>query len=236
MTPNTANVSLPPSQNYASNPPTKGSTPAPDRGLPPHLANRAPQSNATSPPPAASGNGKDSPAPDSPTSTKLNGAGSAEKAEREKAKKKEKKERKDRERAEKAEREKAETPKPESAVPASVSAADSLGKTESEGGRESPREELKSPVTDAGSGGLRTPKLSRPPRNPWTIFMRMQVQATEPEVREFFGEAASGVCLHFPFHVKHPMFMVTRLPKSTGQSPTRAGHAWHILSLGTRRP
>ncbi|KAF9458002.1 hypothetical protein BDZ94DRAFT_1201831 [Collybia nuda] len=192
-TPVTANVSLPSSQNHAGTPPTKGSTPAPERGVPPHLANRTPQSNVTPPPAAATGNGKDSPAPESPSSAKLNGVGSAEKVEREKAKKKEKKERKDRERAEKAEREKAETPKPESAVPASLSAAENLGKSESEGGRDSPREELKSPVTDAGSGGLRTPKLTRPPRNPWTIFMRMQVQVTEPELREFFGEAASGI-------------------------------------------
>lgn len=200
-TPNSTTVALPTTapQHSApgtlSQPPTKGSTPAPapDRAVPAHFSNSnnasTTQSYSSTPPPGtAISPGKESPAP------KMNGASpsaNAEKAEREKAKKKEKKERKDKEKAERVEREKAEkedTPRSASTpvLPESSSVPESAQRGE----------EVKSPVTTdgAGSTGIRTPKTGRPPRNPWTIFMRMQVAATEPELREFFGEAKSGVC------------------------------------------
>jgi len=200
-TPNSTSIALPttaPPHNAAgtlSQPPTKGSTPvsAPDRAVPLHLSNynnpSTPQSYTSTPPPRATiSPGKESPA------IKVNGTSpgaNAEKAEREKAKKKERKERKDKERVEKTEREKAEkedTPKSASTpvLPESTSVQESVG---------AQRGEVKSPVTTdgAGSTGVRTPKTGRPPRNPWTIFMRMQVAASEPELREFFGEAKGGV-------------------------------------------
>jgi hypothetical protein len=54
-------------------------------------------------------------------------------------------------------------------------------------------EDVKS--TTEGSTGARTPKTGKPPRNPWTIFMRMPgtIQFTEDDIREFYGEAKSGV-------------------------------------------
>jgi hypothetical protein len=120
------------------------------------------------------------------------GANNAEKAEREKAKKKEKKERKDKERAERVEREKGEkddTPRSASTpvLPESASMQENPNVQRAE--------EVKSPVTTDGGGstGVRTPKTGRPPRNPWTIFMRMQVTVTELELRDFFGEAKGGV-------------------------------------------
>ncbi|KAJ3486069.1 hypothetical protein NLJ89_g11845 [Agrocybe chaxingu] len=59
-------------------------------------------------------------------------------------------------------------------------------------------ERNKSPVSqpgEAGSTGTRTPKTGKPPRNPWTIFMRMapHTQVVESEIREFFGEAKDGI-------------------------------------------
>ncbi|KAF8171818.1 hypothetical protein BJ912DRAFT_1065992 [Pholiota molesta] len=46
-----------------------------------------------------------------------------------------------------------------------------------------------------GSTGARTPKTGKPPRHPWTVFMRMapQIQISEAEIREFFGEAREGI-------------------------------------------
>jgi hypothetical protein len=121
-------------------------------------------------------------------------------------KKKEKKERKDKERAERAEREKAEkdgaggeekkdeastpdvAPKSSSTPPPEPSTSAGAGDAAKPGDVD----ELKSPATD-GSTGVRTPTSKRPPRNPWTLFMRMSVSANEAELKEFFGEAKGGV-------------------------------------------
>ncbi|TFK43129.1 hypothetical protein BDQ12DRAFT_622014 [Crucibulum laeve] len=183
-TPTSATAALPTVNVNGSFPPTKGSTPVPERPAPPHLT----PSTATPPPDATTG--KDSPVP------RVNGATPVDKAEREKQKKKEKKERKDKERA--AEREKAAdnkgsreggagTPDPT----AQKGAPTPEPSTSAVEGKEA--EELKSP-TD-GSSGLRTPKTGKPPRHPWTIFMRMPqtVPVTEAEIRDFFGEAKGGI-------------------------------------------
>jgi hypothetical protein len=53
--------------------------------------------------------------------------------------------------------------------------------------------ELKSPATE--STGVRTPTGRRVARNPWTLFMKMTISASEGELKEFFGEAQSGVSL-----------------------------------------
>ena len=206
-TPNSTTVALPATAlqpnapSTPNKPPNKGSTPAPgpERAVPPHLpsSNNASstQSYSSTPPPVtATSPDKESPAP------KTNGASpgpNTDKAEREKAKKKEKKERKDKERLEREKAEKEGTPR----------SASTPVLTESAGVQESVQrgEEVKSPVTPdgAGSTGMRTPKTGRPPRNPWTIFMRMQVPATETELREFFGEAKNGVSLNnFPVCTK----------------------------------
>ena len=101
-------------------------------------------------------------------------------------------------------------------------------------------DEVKSPVTDGtGSTGMRTPKTGRPPRNPWTIFMRMQVAATEPELREFFGEAKSGVCCVFSCltlgYEGHDYSFDCRSHGLIGLFHTLAGQDWHMSSSEMRR-
>ncbi|KAG5650091.1 hypothetical protein H0H81_000800 [Sphagnurus paluster] len=175
-TPNTTNDALP----NTSQPPTKGVTPQ-SPALP---------SQPSSPAPT----GKDSPV------LKVNGTTPSEKAEREKIKKKEKKERKERERAEreKAEKDK-ETGTPRSGstptlpeVPVSSTSAPEVAGP-------------KSPLTETGSSGVRTPKSGKPQRNPWTIFMRMPSHLTvmDADVKEFFGEARDKIMkIHWP--MQHP--------------------------------
>jgi len=59
-----------------------------------------------------------------------------------------------------------------------------------------PVEDVPSPVE---SNGTRTPTSRKPSRNPWTLFMKMQVGADEAEVRGFFGEHGSGIIrVHYP--------------------------------------
>ena len=51
-----------------------------------------------------------------------------------------------------------------------------------------------SPVAETASGGSQTPVGRRGSRNPWTLFVKhLPVPVTEEEIREFFGEAATGV-------------------------------------------
>ncbi|KAG6885783.1 hypothetical protein C0993_009888 [Termitomyces sp. T159_Od127] len=185
QTPSQSNATLPPSN--MSQAPTTAPTPAPVA---------APDATRSTSPPAAAPMEKGSP------TNKVNGANAAEKTEREKAKKKEKKERKERERAEKEKEKKDEkeggTPQntntsalPESGSGATVSS--DMGP--------------KSPVTESGSSGMRTPKTGKPPRHPWTIFMRMPTgfSTTDAEVKEFFGEARDKIMkIHWP--AAHPHF------------------------------
>ncbi|KAJ3999910.1 hypothetical protein F5050DRAFT_1804604 [Lentinula boryana] len=170
-----------------------------DRAVPPHLAGKA--STTSSKP--ASGTGtpsseprdlhqKDSPEVEKEGNKDGNGVKDkeklkAEKFEREKQKRKEKKERKVAAAA---------AVLAEGSVPASASATiDDL---------KSPIDQLKSPASATGtlSGGARTPKSAKPPRNPWTIFMRMNVSATEADLREFYTQGlpdGGGVIkVHFP--------------------------------------
>ncbi|KAI9507196.1 hypothetical protein F5148DRAFT_981701 [Russula earlei] len=54
-----------------------------------------------------------------------------------------------------------------------------------------------SPRTD--SAGARTPTSRKQPRNPWTLFVRLPNPTSEPELREFFGEAKAGITrVNFP--------------------------------------
>ncbi|RXW21172.1 hypothetical protein EST38_g4664 [Candolleomyces aberdarensis] len=152
-TPNTSTTPLPlaAQSNAASIPPTKVSTPAPDKPLPPHLVNK---SVSSTPPP----NLTDSPVPDT-SSPKLNGASTPS----EKAKRKDKRNKGSRDGG--------------ASTPDAVNAASSPGPQDTASLAETPDlskadgEDLKSPTE--GSTGNRTPKTGKPPRNPWTIFMRM---------------------------------------------------------------
>ncbi|KAF8629614.1 hypothetical protein AX15_003355 [Amanita polypyramis BW_CC] len=179
-TPNSASTALPPqSTTSTSQPPVKGHTPAPDQPV----SRQVPEGNKTNAPtpPEAAGLGPGSPTPEA----KLNGGAPTEKGDKDKTKKKEKKDRKDKEKRDGG----ASTPE----VPASTStptpseptaAPSELAKQE--------LDELKSPTE---STGARTPKSNRPPRHPWTIFMRMstQIMVNEGDIKEFFGEAKGGI-------------------------------------------
>jgi len=124
---------------------------------------------------------------------KANGS-TPDKAEKEKAKRKEKKERKDKERA--AVEGTGTTTSPDVSISTPAAAqGPSTSATPDRGATPAEVEDIKSPVE--GSTGVRTPKTGKPPRHPWTIFMRMapHLQIGEADIREFFGDAKSGV--HF---------------------------------------
>ncbi|KAJ3856184.1 hypothetical protein EV368DRAFT_32987 [Lentinula lateritia] len=186
-------------------PPSKSATPAPkvvspappstavDRAVPPHLAGKGSTGTSSK---AASGTGTPSSEPrDQKEAVKgekegdQDGSGAKdketaklEKAERDKQKRKEKKERN----------------RAQAAAAAAASASATIDDTKS------PIDQLKSPASVTGtlSGGVRTPKSARPPRNPWTIFMRMNAAMTENELREFYAQGVKeggGVTkVHFP--------------------------------------
>jgi hypothetical protein len=113
-----------------------------------------------------------------------------DRGEKERLKRERKKEKKERERAEKdgvkdtAEGE--QTPISGKDTPMSP-VSDSTPKSSA-----GPVEDVPSPVE---SNGTRTPTSRKPSRNPWTLFMKMQVGADEAEVRGFFGEHGGGVRL-----------------------------------------
>ncbi|KAF6742618.1 Ser/Thr protein phosphatase [Ephemerocybe angulata] len=176
-TPNATSSPLPPAQNNLStNPPTKASTPAPERPLPPHLANK---STPSTPPP----NAGDSENPD--TSSRINGASTP--SEKDKGKRKDKKDKKDRGSIDNG------TSTPDLANSTSSTAPADTPTNEMPDTSKTEEDGVKSP-TD-GSGGNRTPKTGKPARNPWTIFMRWAgtVQATEAEIRDFYNEAKEGI-------------------------------------------
>lgn len=177
---------------------TGAATPASaEKPLPPHLTGS--KSKPSTPPPMSTSSGRETP--------KLNGApnqASLDKAEREKAKRDRKKDRKQQERA--AARDGIASPisggRPEVDLNSPQSKSGKAtpevhipdAGTSAEGGRTD--DGVVSPVAD--STGVRTPTSRKPPRNPWTIFMRMPNPANEAEVREFFGNAKEGVC-EFPY-------------------------------------
>ena len=177
---------------------SKGSTPAPtnDKPIPPHFINRS--QTPTSPIPTkdlAKG-----------TPSKANGTGAStpnttaqsDKADKERQKKKEKKDRRERERVERDAKESEHTEAPAKADESTPVAGPKSGKATPVNTPTAPSpvpdtNELKSPATE--STGTRTPTSKRAPRNPWTIFMRMNSSssANESEIREFFGDAKDGI-------------------------------------------
>ncbi|KAI0951849.1 hypothetical protein AcV7_007830 [Taiwanofungus camphoratus] len=185
---------------------TRGSgTPvAAEKSLPPHL-NPANKSKPSTPPPNSAGSGRET--PKEPRQNGTPNSAAADRAERERAKRERKKERKQQERAE---REAATTKEKENgAAGTSNPASPSPDKNEADASNtppqgksgkgtpdiqrdvKSPEDGVASPATE--STGMRTPTSRRPPRNPWTIFMRMNVPANEQEVRDFYGDAKAGV-------------------------------------------
>lgn len=194
-----------------SNPPTKAATPAPAEKPATPAAPAQPQRSAAPSPEVPTTS--TSPAP---ANVKVNGV-NGDKAEREKAKKKDKKDKKaEREKAEKEAKEKegatpaAEGEKKDDAPATTVTspaaangeasaststpaeaAAASSPKPGSDGGLGINAEGVHSPRTD--STGARTPTSRKPPRNPWTLFIRLAVPADETQLRDFFQDSKEGV-------------------------------------------
>ncbi|KAJ7647912.1 Ser/Thr protein phosphatase [Roridomyces roridus] len=173
QTPNSATSALPAA--------SKSSTPIP---APPHLA-------------ADTSKDSSSPSPSTPASNinvKPNGLTAAEKAEKDRLKKKEKKERKDKERAERAEKDKAAAAAGGTDSAAAAAPAESSSAAEGAAVKlpTADGEEVKSPVM---TDGVRTPKGGRPPRNPWTLFMKMSasISVSDADIKEFFGDAKDGI-------------------------------------------
>ncbi|KAK7051354.1 hypothetical protein VNI00_004854 [Paramarasmius palmivorus] len=201
---------------------TKATPAQSPRALPPHLtagpgsrgtSGRGTPANASTdtsakpekPEVSLSATSASSPAPQTPTTqspSTVNGPGlSADakaeaKAEKERLKREKKKEKKEKEKAERAaaaqegggEGTRTSTP---SSQPPGHKPQPSTGSA--------PGDELKSPKSPATDGGARTPRGSKPARNPWTIFMRMTVPTTEADLREFFGDAKAGITkISFP--------------------------------------
>ncbi|KAF5349334.1 hypothetical protein D9758_011757 [Tetrapyrgos nigripes] len=185
-------------------------TPSLDRAIPPHLANagKAASSSPSTPllsKPLANGTARTATPVTSTTggSTPANGQSqsdkdkSGEKGEREKQKKKDKKDKKDKEKSaekdgkdgsEDAAKSSPSTPAPNSQPQTKPLSSSS---TPAPGGDD----RIKSPVsaiTD-GSGGVRTPKSGKPPRNPWTIFMRLAVSTTEEDLKQYFSEVKDQI-------------------------------------------
>ncbi|KAG2014009.1 Ser/Thr protein phosphatase [Coprinopsis cinerea AmutBmut pab1-1] len=190
-TPNVASSPLPATTNNAAtnNPPTKTSTPVPEKSIPPHLANKS----AASTPPPSSAPAASEPEPKDGTASpvpKTNGSTPNEKKDNK---------RKDKKKEKTGGRETSGANTPDTSG-ANVSTSSPVPpENAAEGGEKADTsskvdgEDLKSPTE--GSAGARTPKTGKPPRNPWTIFMRMPstVQVNEEEIREFFGEAKDGI-------------------------------------------
>ena len=187
LTPGSSTVNLP--SNNASHPPTKVSTPVPDRSTPPHLTNSS--SKVAFTPPQASGRAGIRDSPTTPEN-KPNGLQplTSDRVERERLKRERKKEKKERERVEKdgvkdtGEGEQASVSGKDTPIsPVSDSAPKPVA---------GPGEDIPSPVE---GNGARTPTSRKPSRHPWTLFMRMQAAANEAEIREFYKEHGAGVGL-----------------------------------------
>ena len=186
LTPGSSTVNLP--SNNVSHPPTKVSTPVPDRSTPPHLANN---NKPTSTTPQISGKPVTR---DSATTPEDKSTGSQsialDRGEKEKLKRERKKEKRDRERAEKDN-----TRDTVEGEQTSISGKDTPISPVSDSAPKPAAGSTEDIPSPAESNGARTPTSRKPARNPWTLFLRMQVGAAEAEIREFFGEHGIGVGL-----------------------------------------
>ncbi|KAK0206028.1 hypothetical protein DFS33DRAFT_1311797 [Desarmillaria ectypa] len=166
-TPTSAVSSLPHPNPVSSQPPTKAATPVP------------PANKSTPPPPQPQSQAKGEVEPATAASPVADSKPDK--------KKKEKRERKEKEK---------ERDKSSAASPVPASPAPPLAKAASPAPQKpstpAPNDDLiKSPATE--SSGTRTPQRNKPQRNPWTIFMRLTIPATDTEVRDFFGDAKDGI-------------------------------------------
>lgn len=194
LTPNSITSALP--SNAA---PSASTTPAPG-GVPAHLNANNTNSKTPTPPPNASRSAPVSgkATPKEPQLPKSNGALPANANDKQDGKDKQKKDKK------KDKREKSETFEKDGTSPEAVT---SLNQKSSQfAGATQPIKSAMNaekidteavPLSPATAGtdspGTRTPTSKRPPRNPWTVFIRMSVPANENELRTFFGEAKDGV-------------------------------------------
>lgn len=185
-TPGSSTVNLP--SNNASHPPTKVPTPVPDRLTPPHLANNNKVASTT---PQTSGKLATR---DSATTPEDKSTGSQsvalDRGEKERLKRERKKEKRERERAEKDSIK--DTAEGEQA---SISGKDTPISPVSDSASKPAAGPTEDTLPPAESNGARTPTSRKAARNPWTLFLRMQVGATEAEIREFFGDHEAGVGL-----------------------------------------
>ncbi|PCH41644.1 hypothetical protein WOLCODRAFT_137517 [Wolfiporia cocos MD-104 SS10] len=201
--PNTNAATLPATgSGAAATPATRGAgTPVPvpaEKPTTPH-----PRSKPSSPPPHSAGSGRESPKDARPNG--VQNGGPADRAEKERLKRERKKERKQQERAEReAAKDREGGSKPGTPLPEGASSPPPQNKSgkatpDVSGELKVPEDGAVSPQAD--STGARTPTGRRPPRNPWTIFMRMPNPADEQQVRDFFGDAKDGIIrINYPLN------------------------------------
>lgn len=184
LTPGSSTVNLPSA--HASHPPTKVSTPIPDRSTPPHLANNNSRVTLATPQTSGKFDTRDPAA----TPEEEPNYFPTDRGEKDRLKRERKKEKKEREREEKASaKDTAEGGQ------ASISGKDTPISPVSDSTPKSTAglvEDVPSPVE---GNGTRTPTSRKPSRNPWTLFMRMEVGANEEEIREFFKDHKEWVGL-----------------------------------------
>ncbi|KAI0057721.1 hypothetical protein BV25DRAFT_1994756 [Artomyces pyxidatus] len=190
-----------PAQTASPNAPlTKASTPVPAP---------APASEKPAPPaPAKSAAPSPPPAPAQSETPKTNGNGNGVASTSGTPEKEREKTDKEREKAEKAKAKRKEKKERERASKEDAAAAAGIEKVEPKSGKTSPEVDttlspdgaeggMLSPRTD--STGARTPTSRKPPRNPWTLFVRLPNPANETELRDFFGDAKAGITrVNFP--------------------------------------
>ncbi|KAI6046530.1 hypothetical protein EDC04DRAFT_2628132 [Pisolithus marmoratus] len=199
QTPNSAVSSLS-NTTPTTNPPTKGSTPAPVEKSASPLPRDVKSPLVTTSP---SVSGKETP---KDTQIKTNGTTTpsgppSEKADKERYKRKGQRDRKDRERPDRETKEHEKEPAEEKTNSPTATAPDSQSALV-QSGKATPLPEdgattdgleggLKSPVTD--STGARTPTSRRSFRHPWTLFLRIPGPLNDSDLQEFFGGEGAGV-------------------------------------------
>ncbi|KAI6168903.1 hypothetical protein EDD17DRAFT_1523517 [Pisolithus thermaeus] len=182
-----------------TNPPTKGSTPAPVENPVSPLPKEV-KSPLVGGSPLISG--KETP---KDTQIKTNGTTTPSDPASERAdrgyKRKERRDRKDRDRPERETKEQDKESAEEKTDSAPATASDSQPALAQSGkatpvpddgaATDGPEGGLRSPVTD--STGTRTPTSRRPHRHPWTLFLRFPGPLTDSDLQGFFGGEEAGV-------------------------------------------
>ena len=185
LTPGSSTVNLP--SNNASHPPTKVSTPVPDRSTPPHLPNNKVASVMSQ----TSGKLLTKDSATTPEDKSIGTQSIAlDRGEKERLKRERKSEKKERERPGKDGRDTA-----EGEQAPSISGKDTPISPASDSAPKSAAGHVEDAPSPAESNGMRTPTTRKSARNPWTLFVRTQVSANEADIRGLFGEHETGVGL-----------------------------------------